>query len=194
MVPQPSLNASTAILTQVLTTYISSQAAQGGATRYEILFSPGENSTASGLGHVGNDTYNFLDPTGQSSAGTSVMNTILNNSWSTPELLLGGALDCAIATVEANGDPSPAPSIDPNTLTPLCVSNLNVVMNAAAASDVIAGCGGSREPSQQCITPHSSFLQDRDKLKGLSQRDYLRQYGDENGSKVVNQYLDSIGK
>ena len=194
MVPQPSLNASTAILTQVLTTYISSQAAQGGATRYEILFSPGENSTASGLGHVGNDTYNFLDPTGQSSAGTSVMNTILNNSWSTPELLLGGALDCAIATVEANGDPSPAPSIDPNTLTPLCISNLNVVMNAAPASNVIAGCGGSREPSQQCFTPHSSFLQDRDKLKGLSQRDYLRQYGDENGSKVVNQYLDSIGK
>ncbi|MDI1486728.1 MAG: hypothetical protein OHK93_005989 [Ramalina farinacea] len=194
MVPQPSLNASTAILTQVLTTYISSQAAQGGATRYEIVFYPGDNSNATGVGHLGNDTYNFIDHSVESSPGTKVMDTILNSGWSTPELLLGGALNCAIATVEANGDPSPTPSIDPNTLTPLCISNLNVLMNAAPASNVIAGCGGSREPSQQCITPHSSFLQDRDKLKGLSQRDYLRQYGDENGSKVVNQYLDSIGK
>ena len=143
---------------------------------------------------MGNNTYHFLDPMGQNPSGSSVMNTILDNSWFTPELLLRGALNCAIATLETNGDLSPAPSIDPNTLTPLCISNIIVVMSAGLASDCIVGCAGSHERSQQCITPHPSLLQDRDKLKGTSQREYLRQFGNESGSKVVSQYLGLIGK
>ena len=161
-----SLNASTAVLTQVLTTYITSQALLSKGFRISAgVGAPYLTSSA----HTVNDKFYGCEAVGVSKldwvikhCGKSYLDLVIAKGWATEQGLVYGACSCGVATVVANGSPLPPPSLNTTSLEPLCISNLPVYIRGKYRCVVRQGCS----------TPSSPLVQPRDELNGKTQREW----------------------
>ena len=174
IVPQGALNAHTTTLTHLLTVYITSQALQ--AKGYDV------NIPVQSMDVYRAGTYN-MDLEYGSQADTNMLNTIEAKGWATRDELLKGAVQCAVATVVANGDPFAAPAVDPATLQPVCISSLQVDMELDKRV-----CNNAFGNSVTCQDQRTAIVKDRSTLNGQTQREWAKQ-----NDKAVDDFLTGKG-
>ena len=170
IVPPSSLNVSTTILTDMLTTFITSQALEAKGTWVQLYPRAASlDQLKSGRGHF------FELAARKDNEGPNDMAMIIRNGWSSRELLIYGAVDCAVKTVAANGKPYEDATLNELDLSGTCISNLKViipkVVNRPRAQGCVPKCpkgggGGNRD---------GPVVNELNALGGLTQREYVRQ-------------------
>ena len=80
-------------------------------------------------------------------------------------------VECAVATVVANGDPFAPTAVDPTTLKPVCISNLQVKIVTKKKV-----CNNAAGNAVTCEKEALVIVQPKTLLTRLTQREGVRQY------------------
>ena len=190
MVRNGSLAAATDSLTQLLTTFITSQSlqSQNYIVGFQSVRTDPANPTAGFKTH-GLDLMQVYEPH-HYIPRPEILEEIFKKEWSTHELLLEGARECAVSSLINNQDAYALPSIDPSTLQPICVSNLNLMVRESY--DCTSGkihAAESLAAEVKCRYDYQPFLVDRNLLGGETRREYFAARPES----PVEQYLKSRG-